>query len=113
MKDSVIIYCKYCGKRVEAKSRKRKFCSDSHKGAYSVAQKQYWIVNEKSYLSNQIERLKRLGKITRGINIGDLINNIKEDFSVLEMIADKVMIIEDRKILFFSKDKYPEGIYDE
>ena len=106
MENEITVYCKYCGNKISAKSRKRKFCNNNHKGAYSVANKQYWVINERFFIADLIA--------SGNIAPKDVLSKMaeaKEAFEVMSYVADKEIKIENRVILFFSKEKYPEGIY--
>jgi len=109
-KEKRTITCKYCGAKVIAKSKKRKFCSDSHKGRYSVESKRYWIIN-KPYLTKDYLMSYFIIDNKNNRNLNETLKDIDEVWEVLEMSADKKIELDGKVILFFSKDKFKDGIF--
>ncbi len=98
METKKYIYCKYCGKKTETKRLDRKFCSDKHRGAYSVQSKEYEILNKKSFMLDSLKR--------SGINKNEVVKwvvDINEAWSVLQEIADKIVIEGDTVTIFIKK----------
>ena len=107
-KEKITITCKYCGAHVVAKSKKRKFCSDSHKGRYSVESKRYWIIN-KPYYKREFLRENYLKK-NKYENIQGALDDIENSWEVMEMSANKKIEFDGKVILFFSKHLFKDGV---
>ena len=104
------IVCKYCGRKVVAKSLKKKFCSDSHKGKYSIDSKKYGILNKQYYYKDRIQEWKKTNDFAADkdrIPLHVFITRFEQSWKVIEDCADKIIIEKDKdksyKILYLKK----------
>ena len=95
------ITCIYCGKRTSAKTMKKKFCCDSHKGMYSRESRVFYILNKDILNKMYYKDFKETGGLEQ------LESRVKKDFENFKTLADKVITYDNKySVLFFTKSNW-------